>query len=181
MRKVMMNLALVLSFMTLGSVSANADAGDALRIIGGIVDAIDGDYDGHFRDYPRGPGNRGVYCKAFDTGHEEHWNGHNSCRSCLREHGNCVEKCYRDRLECSLDARDRYGYRRTFEDSGQNRRNIRERLERRCYRAGYQTCLFRGCDRDNYQVSRNRCRGSFDRDRGRRDRGRDHGRDRGRR
>jgi hypothetical protein len=82
-----------------------------------IIDSIRDHRDGHRppphdRPFPGRPGrpNDGMECRAVDRGHEEHYNGHDSCWSCLREHGDCVERCESTSYRCVAQGHDGRGH-----------------------------------------------------------------------
>lgn len=79
-----------------------------------IIDDIRDHRDGHRppppdRPFPGRPP-YGMECRAVDRGHEEHYNGHDSCWSCLREHGDCVERCESTSYRCVAQGHDGRGH-----------------------------------------------------------------------
>ena len=92
-------------------------AGDFFDIIDEIRDHRDHRDDGRHRPpppdrpFPGRPDPRGdMECRAVDRGHEEHFNGHDSCRSCLREHEECVERCESTFYRCVAQGHDGRGH-----------------------------------------------------------------------
>ncbi|MBK7842820.1 MAG: hypothetical protein IPJ71_03860 [Bdellovibrionales bacterium] len=82
-----------------------------------IIDTIRDHRDGHRplppdRPFPGRPGHPAddFDCQVVDRGHEEHYGGHDSCRSCLREHGDCVERCEGSSYRCVAQGHDGRGH-----------------------------------------------------------------------
>jgi hypothetical protein len=110
---------------------------------------------------PRPP-HRDITCYAQDSGHEEHYGGHRSCRECLRQHSRCLEICQEltQRHYCQVRGFSRNNNYR-FTGTGHSRREALDQAVRLCYRAGYNTCRLEQCwhDRRENVVSRSWCRG----------------------
>lgn len=155
--------------------SARVSPGD---IIGGIIDGINNgngrdfrsDRGGDYRGRPgRGrpwdpgrdrPGYGDYSCRAYDTGHEEHFSGHDSCRSCLREHGDCVERCESTVFICRAEGRDRHGHYYPVRDPGygSSDREASHEAMRNCrFREGLEDCRVVSCDRGRGDVTTRRC------------------------
>lgn len=170
-------LLLPLSYSSVATAAQNNGAA-AVAEIERLLDIIDGitdrrpDRDSRDRwDRDRGnrddwsrrpirrPGyGRNIQCTATDTGWEEHWGGHSSCRECLKEHGNCVERCSEVYHSCEVTGRDRSGYTRTFYGIGSAEWEARDEATDRCYRSGFDSCSRALCRKESEQISSQRCR-----------------------
>ncbi|MCC7405243.1 MAG: hypothetical protein IT288_12665 [Bdellovibrionales bacterium] len=157
-------LLFVLSALVLVSSAPVSHALNGRDIIS-IIDLI-GNND---RERPRpprypGPGDRpyppryGVTCSAQDNGWEEHWRGHDSCFSCLREHGNCTETCSQSFHVCTAEGDDGHGRRYTTDGSGETEWEARDNAQRNCQWDRLYGCRIVRCDRQEEVISRRSCR-----------------------
>ena len=96
-------------------------------------------------------------CSAEDRGWEEHYGGHQSCQSCLRKHGSCIETCEKKTYECKVKG---FNYdddwERTFKGKARRRQKAKNKAIDRCYDAGYDSCYSQGCD-SSYSTVRSEC------------------------
>ena len=106
--------------------------------------------------YPR-PGN--VVCEASDRGWEEHWNGHNSCGSCLQHHGDCVERCSEQVNICESEGISYNGSVRRFQAAGPDRWMTESEAIRNCeWNRDMRACRIIKCSVQSRTISTRSCR-----------------------
>ncbi len=112
-------------------------------------------------DYGRRPPGRGLSCQAVDAGWEEHFGGHNSCRECLRHHGNCIEKCSSEVFVATARGIDRRGRdRRAYDVDGyayEDRWQAERSAIDECQRRRLNRCQIVNVRRSMQEVSRQNC------------------------
>jgi len=105
-----------------------------------------------------GYGRGGETCTARDRGHEEHWGGHGSCRSCLREHGDCNYTCSVDSFQAEATGQRRDGSSDRFVAySDYSDFDARDRALERCYDARLDNCYISNSDVRRVVTERGRC------------------------
>ena len=150
---------ILVAFLSVGVLTAEtayaSDLGDFLEIIGKVV----GEKDPQPNRYGRGGRAIGgaLSCVAQDDGWEEHSRSHDSCRSCLRQHGECVEVCSSSTVSCIVSANNRRGRVQEIEATGRDLWEAKNKAMRRCQRQGFRHCELESCDENKHIVSRTRC------------------------
>lgn len=132
------------------------DAGDFFD----IIDEIRDHRDGRHRPFPGRPGypSEDMECRAFDRGHEEHFNGHDSCWSCLREHGECVERCESTFYRCVAQGSDGRGHFYTSDPGfGSSEREAARDAIFQCRSERLRDCRVIECNRGRGEVSTRSC------------------------
>ena len=109
--------------------------------------------------YPPRPGDN---CQAFDRGHEEHYRGHDSCRSCLRYHGDCVERCESSQVICYASGSDfHHEYEIRHPGVGDSEYEARNEALEICHREGLHRCYVTRCEYSRGEVSTRLCSGRY--------------------
>lgn len=101
--------------------------------------------------------NWGYQCNYVDAGWEEHRGGHDSCGECLSRHGKCIETCYEEYYECTVEGTDNSGQTREFSVRGSSQWRAEDDAMRRCYDLRYSDCESKGCNQEQEVISRRRC------------------------
>lgn len=163
MKKWLLFVCASLMLVSYAPVGQALDLGDIIDIIGVIGD--DGlssrprppRYPGR-PDRPRPPRYGNITCTATDNGWEEHWGGHSSCRSCLKKHGDCTERCTQTYYVCTASGDDGHGRNYSADGYGDSRWEAQEEAQRNCRYDGLYGCSITRCDSEDQLVSRRSCR-----------------------
>lgn len=153
----------VISFVLIHTQESKAlGAGDFFDIIDEIRDHRDDRHrppppDRHFPGRPGHPRDN-MECRAVDRGHEEHYGGHDSCWSCLREHGDCVERCESTSYRCVAQGHDGRGHFYTSDPGfGSSEREAARDAIFQCREERLIGCRVIECDRGRGEVVTRSC------------------------
>lgn len=99
-----------------------------------------------------------VTCSAADTGWEEHWSGHATCRECEREHGRCIETCSEQREIVEVTGVDYAGRTMIYRGEGRTRYEAESEAIRACqWNSDMRSCTVSSQRSDSRTVSRRDC------------------------
>lgn len=154
MKRILGSLILAVSLFSPALFAQESTQADVQQVEVGLSYEAQADFAGRFDGF-RG---RGVTCRAYDNGWEEHWGGHSSCEACMQDHhGSCTEICSATQYECVAVGVDRRGGTRQIPVRAPDRWSAeREALNRCSYRLD--NCRIESCDQRNEEVSRSSCR-----------------------
>ncbi|MCB0385352.1 MAG: hypothetical protein KDD43_08165, partial [Bdellovibrionales bacterium] len=94
----------------------------------------------------------------YDNGWEEHFGGHSSCRSCLKKHGDCIERCTQTYYICTASGDDGHGRQFTVDGYGATECEARDEARRNCQYDRLYGCHVTRCDSEDDVISRRSCR-----------------------